>query len=406
LDWAQSGAMHLTGLPDAPPLAAPAAIASCMRGAAQALSLLSSALPGDTLADLDGPALLGERAALAQPKPLERRGPIAPGGSCRLLACADGWLALNLTRPDDSRLLAAWLETEVSGDGWQAVSAAVATRSRDALVDRARLMGLPAAPLEAAGNPAGARWCREAVRGSTRTPSGRVPLVVDLSSLWAGPLCGQLLVASGARVLKLESFQRPDGARGGPPAFFDRINGGKQSLAVDIDSDTGLQRLRALVERADIVIESNRPRALDQLGIEPAEIVRSRPGQTWLSITGYGLDAPESGWVAFGDDAAAAAGLTATADGGTPVFCGDAIADPITGLHAAVAALASWLTGGGKLLDVSLRNVAAKVATLTAENPGRAIAKPLPPRARPFLQAAAPLGRDTDRVLSELGIRC
>ena len=62
--------------------------------------------------------------------------------------------------------------------------------------------------------------------------------------------------------------------------------------------------------------------------------------------------------------------------------------------------------GGGKLLDVSLRNVAAKVATLTAANPGRAIAKPLPPRARPFSQAAAPLGRDTDRVLSELGIRC
>jgi crotonobetainyl-CoA:carnitine CoA-transferase CaiB-like acyl-CoA transferase len=184
------------------------------------------------------------------------------------------------------------------------------------------------------------------------------------------------------------------------------MNGGKQSLALDIDSDLGRRQLQALLERADIVIESNRPRALRQLGIEPAAIVRGRPGLTWLCITGYGQDEPESSWVAFGDDAAAAAGLTATADCGTPVFCGDAVADPLTGLHATVAALASWLTGGGRLLDISLRNVAAKVATVAAANPGRATTQPRPPRARPVSQAAAPLGRDTDRVLAELGIRC
>jgi crotonobetainyl-CoA:carnitine CoA-transferase CaiB-like acyl-CoA transferase len=226
-----------------------------------------------------------------------------------------------------------------------------------------------------------------------------------LSSLWAGPLCAQLLGVCGAQVVKLESLQRPDGARRGSPAFFDLMNGGKRSVAVDIESESGLEQLRGLLARADIVIESSRPRALAQLGVDAEELVRSGLGKTWLSITGYGRGEPEAGWVAFGDDAAAAAGLTATAGCGTPVFCGDAIADPLTGLHAAVAALASWLTGGGRLLDVSLRNVAARATRLPA--PDRASpTRPLPPRARDVTCRAASLGRDTRAVLAECEIHC
>jgi hypothetical protein len=408
-EWAQSGAMLLTGLPDGPPLLAPAAVASCMRGAERALSLLSRELPGAALDDLDGPALLGERAALAQPGSLRRRGTIAPGGSCRLLACADGWLAVNLARPDDERLLPAWLESVRRGgptDMWSRVAAAVATRERDLLVARGRWMGLAVAPAADADGDASAKpWCEVAARGPARYGRQRAPRVVDLSSLWAGPLCTQLLGACGAQVVKLESLQRPDGARRGSPAFFDLMNGGKRSVAVDIESESGLEQLRGLLARADIVIESSRPRALAQLGVDAEELVRSGLGKTWLSITGYGRGEPEAGWVAFGDDAAAAAGLTATAGGGTPVFCGDAIADPLTGLHAAVAALASWLTGGGRLLDVSLRNVAARATRLPA--PDRASpARPLPPRARGVTCRAASLGRDTRAVLAECGIHC
>ncbi len=194
-------------------------------------------------------------------------------------------------------------------------------------------------------------------------------------------------------------------------------------MALDFGSAAGRASLRALVERADIVVESARPRALAQLGIDAAELVESRPGLSWISITGYGRSEPNAHWVAFGDDAAVAAGLaTATGDpAGPPLFCGDAIADPLTGLHAALAAQASFLGGGGRLLDLSLRDVAAHALTFDPNAPMAALraaadgwevvandsrARVAPPRARTSMGAAAELGRDTEEVLRELGIRC
>lgn len=422
-DWARSGAMHLTGLADGPPLEAPGAVASGMRGAAFALGALSEAVGCRELGPLDSPALLGERAALASP-PRTRQGPRSVGGSCRLLRCADAWIALNLPRDEDIALLPAWLEASIedlpatgsdSGNGeartHELLSRAVVGRPAAELIERARLLGLPAARLgEVAATPPA--WCRIAAPGRARRPDraregGAPPLVVDLSSLWAGPLAGQLLAACGALVVKVESRERPDGARRGSTAFFDVMNGEKRSVAIEITSARGIRILRALLDRADIVIESSRPRALAQLGIDAAAVVATRPGVTWLSITGYGRAEPFANHAALGDDAAVAAGLVACAADGTPVFCGDAIADPLTGLHAAVAALASFHTGGGKLLDVPLVGVAARVARLAhdedasvAENCVRV------PRARAATRTAPPLGADTDAVLSEYRISC
>jgi crotonobetainyl-CoA:carnitine CoA-transferase CaiB-like acyl-CoA transferase len=112
--------------------------------------------------------------------------------------------------------------------------------------------------------------------------------VVDLSTLWAGPLASHLMQLGGARVVKVESTSRPDGARRGPARFFDLLHAGKESVALDFTSPTGRRALVSLVARADIVLESARPRAMHQLGIDPAALVRARPGLTWISITGYG----------------------------------------------------------------------------------------------------------------------
>jgi crotonobetainyl-CoA:carnitine CoA-transferase CaiB-like acyl-CoA transferase len=124
-----------------------------------------------------------------------------------------------------------------------------------------------------------------------------------------------------------------------------------------------------LLDQADIVIEASRPRALRQLGIDAEAIVAGRAGVTWVNITGYGRDdgAPDgAGRVAFGDDAAVAGGLVAFDRDGQPTFCGDAIGDPLTGLYAAVGALASHHHGGGNLLDVPMAAVAAHVARPSA----------------------------------------
>jgi len=191
--------------------------------------------------------------------------------------------------------------------------------------------------------------CADPVRGQS-------PLVVDLSSLWAGPLCASLLGLLGCRVLKVEDPRRPDGARRGPRELFGLLNAGAESEVVDLHGDRGRARLRELVLTADVVIEGSRPRALRQLGISAEEAVAQSDRLTWVSITGYGREHERVG---FGDDTAAAGGLVV--DG---CFVGDAIADPLTGVHAALAAWAGVCRGGGWLVDVALARVAATAAGL------------------------------------------
>jgi hypothetical protein len=372
------------------------------------------------LRDLDGAALLGEHAAAFG---YVRRGRLSPGGTCRLLRAADRWIALNLAREDDVALLPAWLGEGDTRDPWAFVATRVAYREAEEVVARARLLGLPAA-VAIEPEPVAPPWLRIAARGRAtrpRTPATR-PLVVDLSSLWAGPLCGHLLLLAGARVLKVESTGRPDGARAGAPAFFHLLNAGKESVALDLRVEQGRAALGRLLERADIVIEASRPRALAQLGVDAEALVASRPGITWVSLTGYGRREPEAHWVAFGDDAAVAAGLAvAMGSKDAPLFCGDAIADPLSGVHAAVAAFEAWRAGGGLLLDISLRDVVAHAlalpmpterATLVRRDTGweaalgdqRAFVSP--PRSRALAGRARELGADTRGVLEELsGIR-
>jgi crotonobetainyl-CoA:carnitine CoA-transferase CaiB-like acyl-CoA transferase len=185
--------------------------------------------------------------------------------------------------------------------------------------------------------------------------------VVDLSSLWAGPLAGSLLRHAGARVVKVESTTRPDGARSGPKSLFQSLNHGKESVTFDFTSPSGRRELRDLVSRADAVITSARPRALEQLGLDPVAMVRAGGPAVWLAITGYGDDAAAAGRVAFGDDAAAAGGLVVWDDDG-PCFCADAIADPATGLAGAAAVLAILATGRRAVAVASMAAVAGGLA--------------------------------------------
>lgn len=352
--WARSGLMTLTGHADGPPLMCPVPLTACAEGALAALKALA---PSGTLDELDAAQLLVERAAISG---FSRRGTISAGGSSRLLQTKDGWIALNLAREDDWALLPAWLDFDVVRD-WNALAEAIRKKTMHDCVERGRLLGLAVVPgVPPQSKPAA--WCTSAMVLEITRPSNshsRAPLVVDLSSLWAGPLCSHLLQRCGARVVKVESRQRPDGARAGSPAFFERLNSAKESLILDFSRPEGIAKLRSLLLRADIVIEASRPRALYQLGISAEEILHENPCLTWLSLTGYGRHEPQAQWIAYGDDAAVAAGLTWVMRRASDqtVFVGDAIADPLTGLHAALAGWASWLGGGGRLISLALRDV-------------------------------------------------
>ena len=277
-DWAASGAFALTGRPDGPPVLPVGSGAGVVR---TQLATLGHRFP----------SLLSERAAYAG---LTRRGPWSCGGAFRVLRTRDGHVGLSLARPSDLDLVPALVAREAVDDPWQAVTAWAGRSSAAEATERLRLLGMPGGAVPEPGahdrpgvivTPLGAR------RVTDR------PLVIDLTSLWAGPLCAHLLGLGGARVVKVESTQRADGARLGSPDFFRLLHDGHEQVRFDFA--TQLDQLRALMSRADLVLEASRPRALRQLGFDAEEVVAA--GTSWLSITAQGRG---SNAVGFGDDVA------------------------------------------------------------------------------------------------------
>ena len=376
-EWGNSGLAYLTGLPDGAPDFSRANVLARAAGVAAAVGRRM----GIDIAAIDAAALLTGRAALLG---LTRRGRVSAGGATRLLPARDGWCAITLSRPDDvAAVPALLLADEVAEDPWPALARWAAGREMSAIVERAQLLDIPAAGLgEAAAEPPRIRSAGPRASGLPMTDL----LVADLSSMWAGPLCGQLLARAGATLVKVESPRRPDGTRRGNRAFFDWINGEKLSYCLDFDAQA--DELRDLLSVADVVIEGSRPAALARRRLGPDDVA-PRPGRIWLRVNGYGNARP-----AFGDDAAVAGGLVGAGPGG-PVFCGDAIADPLTGLEAAAAVADSLARGGGEWIGVSMAGVAATYAALpVAESVADRPAPP--PQAPPSAKPAPELGDDND----------
>ncbi len=294
---------------------------------------------------------------------LGRPGRQSPNGSCRLIETAEGWIALNLARDEDRELLPAWLGQESGQLDWPELERTLRGRTRDRLIADATLLGLPVA---AVGEVACGRLEAPLVRpgsGAAGEVLRRPVKVVDLSALWAGPLCGAILAAMGASVLRIESRGRPDPSRISTPLFYGRLNGEKTELQLGFTDPSDRARLADEILATDVLITSARPRALSALGLEPRRLFAANPHLVWVAITGYGRDGSEAQRVAFGDDAAAAGGLVRWAPDGSPQFLGDALADPVTGLAAAIGALKGLIAGGGVIVDAALARCAAGAAT-------------------------------------------
>ena len=356
LAWRRGGMLPLSGESDSIPLMPPLPLAASADGAILALKALSddpSKLP------LNGSLLLGERARLMT---LMRAGGNSTGGHCRILDAQDGRIAINLARDDDWDLVEAWLGR--SATSWAEIARLVKQQNASSLVDQATELGLPVG-LDKIDQ--GRPWITETSVSGVRT-ADKTPLVVDLSSLWAGPLAGNLLHLMGADVIKVESVARPDGARQGNADFYHLLNAGKRSVAVDFASEKGRDELSEIISAADIVIEASRPRALRQLGIEAEQMVENKSGKVWLRLMAYGDDQNRVG---FGDDIGVSAGLCSVMDRawGVPCFVGDAIADPISGIYAALAAWAKWQQGKNVLIELSMVDMVRHAAQIS-EMPG------------------------------------
>jgi crotonobetainyl-CoA:carnitine CoA-transferase CaiB-like acyl-CoA transferase len=205
-------------------------------------------------------------------------------------------------------------------------------------------------------------------------------LIVDCSTVLAGPYCTMLLGDLGADVIKIEPPEG-DATRGwGPPwvgsaaagtrtaAYYLAVNRNKRSLRLDLKTTAGGEVLRRLLERGDVLVENFRVGGFARLGFDDEALRRLNPALVHLALSGYGPDGPAAERPGYDFVIQAASGLmsiTGASDenGGGPTKVGVAIADVVTGMLGAVSVLAALLSrerdagptsGGGQRIDISL----------------------------------------------------
>jgi alpha-methylacyl-CoA racemase len=177
-------------------------------------------------------------------------------------------------------------------------------------------------------------------------------LVADLSRYLPGPFASRELLRLGARVVRLEP---PDGdpLRQTAPAWDAALNAGKESVACDLKTASGLALAQAIVDRADVVLEGFRPGVMERLGL----VVPERA--VLCSITGFGREARHAGRAGHDLNYMGWAGALAdTAPGLPPVQVADLAAGA---LAAVIEILAALLAGKGGRLDVSMTSGAHRL---------------------------------------------
>ena len=206
--------------------------------------------------------------------------------------------------------------------------------------------------------------------------------VVDLGTFWAGPYVAMYLGAFGADVVKVESVQRPDGFRfsGAFPQegddWYDRggvwqgTNLNKRDVTLDVTREDGHALLRALIERADVVIENFSARVIEQFGLGDAGVRAIKPDVVMLRMPGFGLEGPWRDYVGWAMGIEQASGMAqATGYAEKPMHPGG-FADPMIAMHAAVAVQAALehrdRTGEGQMIEVAQLETAC---CLTADQP-------------------------------------
>ncbi|WP_260230712.1 CaiB/BaiF CoA-transferase family protein [Streptomyces sp. Je 1-79] len=191
-------------------------------------------------------------------------------------------------------------------------------------------------------------------------------VVADFGRVLAGPYMTMLLADLGADVIKIERPGSGDDTRAwGPPfadgqaTYFLGVNRNKRSVALDLTDPTDLAAARAIVDRADVLVENFRPGTMEKLGLGYDDVRASNPGLVYCSVTGFGT--AEGAHLPGYDLLVQAMGglMSVTGEpGGQGTKAGVALVDVITGLHAGLGVLAALRhrerTGEGQRVEVSL----------------------------------------------------
>lgn len=182
--------------------------------------------------------------------------------------------------------------------------------------------------------------------------------VIDLTTVRSGPTCTKILADLGADVLRIE---RP-GDSGRDRVFFDQgdLQRNKKSLVLNLQHPKGVEILRALALRADVVVENYRPDVKHRLGIDYDSLSRENPRLVYASISGFGQSGPyrdRPGYDQIVQGMSGLMSLTGTEET-APLRIGIPIGDLLAGYFAALGILAALIererSGQGQRVETSL----------------------------------------------------
>ncbi|MFY8143251.1 MAG: CaiB/BaiF CoA transferase family protein, partial [Caulobacter sp.] len=191
--------------------------------------------------------------------------------------------------------------------------------------------------------------------------------VIEMGSLIAGPFCGQVLGDFGAEVIKLEDPKVGDPMRQwgrskpkGLSPWWPVIGRNKKSVTVDLRTDEGRDIARALIAKADVVVENFRPGTLEKWGMGYEALAKTNPGLVMARVSGFGQTGPYSsraGYALVGEAMGGLRHITGEPDR-PPARAGISIGDSLSGLNTALGVMmalhARQRTGRGQVVDTAI----------------------------------------------------
>jgi crotonobetainyl-CoA:carnitine CoA-transferase CaiB-like acyl-CoA transferase len=216
-------------------------------------------------------------------------------------------------------------------------------------------------------------------------------LVIDFTRVVAGPACTQTLADFGAEVIKIENPDGGDDTRhyehadlAGESAAFVSLNRNKRGIALDLAKPEARDVARALIARADVVVENFSSGVMKKHGLDYASVAPGNPRLVYCSISAYGRHGPFASRPGFDPITQAESGfmsLNGFPDG-PPVRTGPPAVDMLTGMSACNAILLALFArdriGRGQRVEVALFDIALAMTQfygmaylMTGVNPSR-----------------------------------
>ena len=193
--------------------------------------------------------------------------------------------------------------------------------------------------------------------------------VIDLATVVAGPGVGKYFADYGADVIKVEK-PTGDSTRSmgwtqpgeSDSLWWKLVNRGKRSITLDLKQHADLEVLKELIDSADLFIENMRPGKIEQLGLDPDELIKRNPKLVVLRVSGFGQSGPyaqKPGFATIAEALSGLSGLLGEPDGG-PLLPPIALTDEVTALVGSFSAMMAIFhakqTGQGQVVDIDLVN--------------------------------------------------